>query len=187
MSKIKTLSVFLLSILLSFSAGYLYQRSQLESSPLIYANVFVLIEKPTGHEYIGIGSIMVHNTLVDQFEQEARDLFADGGSADAYKYIALGNSSIEQTKTKLDTEVTSSGFERALGTVVKWTYDGDYSMNVTKKFTATGSITINAVALHKSAVGETADACSVASLGGYQAFQSGWNCTIVYVLRFNFN
>jgi hypothetical protein len=178
----KAMAFFMLFLTIGFAFGYsinFYQHGRLK----ITANVYVFKESPEGIELI------LGNTLTDWLERDVRNIigFANGSTV-AYKYITLGNSSIAQTKTILDTEATTSGFGRALGTVTAWESGTDFAFNVTKKFTATGTITINACGLQNSATPEADNTLgALASLGGSQTFLANWNCTIVYSLIFNFN
>lgn len=151
--------------------------------PTARANVYVMVETPEGRE------IFVGNTIADICERDVRNILGfRNGSAVAYKYIALGNSSIAQTKTKLDTEATTTGFARDLGTVTAWQSGADYAFNVTKKFTATGTIAVNSASLHWNATGNSDNnLCALASLGGTQSFSNLWNATITWVIVCNFN
>ena len=181
MNKIKALTFFSILLVLSFGLGY--GLNLVKRTPRMKANVYVMVESPSGSDLI------FSNTLTDILEREVRnDMGFGNASVGTYTYIALGNSTIDQAETKLDTEASTTGFDRVVGSsIVAWMTGGDYGYNVTKKFTATGDIEINAVALHKSDVTDTEDAGALASLGGAQAFENNWNCTIVWVITCNFN
>lgn len=151
-------------------------------APYTQDNVYILKETPTGTELIA-----THNVLTDIFERVARNEFGfDNATYGITDYISLGNSSIDQTNTQLDTEATTDGFARAQGTVTAWTNSGDKAYNVTKKFTATGTIAINSAGLHWASSGD-GNLCALASLGGTQTFENNWNCTIVWVITYNYN
>lgn len=175
---------------ISFVIGALlpYGYNQIVPShrnPRARTNVYVFRETPQGTDLIYAG-----NTITDIGEQYARNIlgFDNVTNWNATKYIALGNSTIGQTKTKLDTEATGTGFDRAIGTVVSWTSSGDAAYNVTHKFTASGNIAINASALHWSGQKNSNNNCfALASLGSSQSFQNNWNCTIVWVIVYDFN
>ena len=126
--------------------------------------------------------------MTDRIEEKARNIFGfNNETINIFNAIALGNSTIAQTKTKLDTEATTTGFARTNGTVTAWTNSGDYAFNVTNKFTATGNIAVNSTALHETDTGETTDAVALASLGGSEDFKNNWNCTITWSITCNFN
>lgn len=187
MTKLQIRKTEAILIFLVLCVGFYSFYNDIETSiykpPKITGNVYVFIETPEGKELI------VSNTITDIGEKYLRD-WASGANATHYiwKYISLGNSSVAQTKTKLDTEATTTGFIRAEGSIVYWVYSGDYAFNVTKKFTATGNIAINCAGCHTSVTSESNNnMVSLASLGGTQAFQSNWNCTIVWMFVFNAN
>ena len=172
--------------LLSGTIGYCWKQGLFNShhAPQTTINLYVFKETPEGIELVYSG-----NVLTDRIEKKLANIFGfNNETVYAWTYIALGNSTVSQTKNKLDTEATTLGFARANSTsVVRWISSGDYSVNYTKKFTALGDITINAAALHETGVGETADAVAMASLGGDQSFQNNWNCTIVWTITWNAN
>jgi len=153
--------------------------------PHYKANVYVIKETVYGTE-----TIASHNIITDIGERYARNLlgFDNVTANNATKWIALGNSTADAGDTKLDTEATSLGFTRALGTVTAWDNSGDKAYNVTYKFTATGNIQINATALQWSGVSNSDNNCyAISGLGGSQDFQNNWNCTIIWVVTYNFN
>ena len=143
------------------------------------ANVFLTIQTE-----MGTYDILVGNIITDYGENATR--YGMSNVAFDAKYIALGNSTIVQTKTKLDTEASTLGADRIVGTKTHWTSSGDYAFNVTKKFTFTGDITLNATALCCSDVTDTGDAVSMASFT-QTAFANNWNLTITWTWVFNGN
>lgn len=180
-------SAIVLAVLLGFSCGYVWQRGWLfaHRDPSVKANVYVFKETPQGKDLIVSG-----NVITDIGERYVRNIlgFDNETAHNATKWISLGNSTVGQAKTKLDTEATSTGFTRAVGSVVAWVNSGDYAYNVTKKFTATGNIQVNASGLQWSGVSNSDNNLfAVASLGGAQSFQNNWNCTIIWVITWNAN
>lgn len=149
-------------------------------------NVYIVMETAHGTE-----TIATHNVITDIGEIYARNILGWNNVTghNATQWIALGNASVSQTDTKLDTEATSTGFTRAANdSCTHWINSGDYAYNVTKKFTATGAITINATALQWSGVSNSDNnAYAIASLGGSQGFENNWNCTITWAVTYNFN
>ena len=184
--KLKFAVTVVLVAALSFSLGYASHHAWLwtHQNPRVSVNVYVFRERPGGVDLVAQGNVMT-----DFFENMVCNIFGFDNvtNINATKWIALGNSTISQSKTKLDTEATASGFGRAEASVVKWMNGGDHAVNYTKKFTATGTIWVNATALHESGTANAADAVALASLGGYEKFESNWNCTIVWVVTYDFN
>lgn len=174
--------------LLSFGVSYAFQNNWFNMNhrdPQVTVNVWVFRETPQGVEELVSG-----NVITDIGERYVRNIlgFDNVTNHNATKWIALGNSTIDQTKTKLDTEATTMGFTRTLGTVDAWVNSGDYAYNVTKKFTATGNIAVNAASLQWSGVSNSDNNMfALASLGGTQSFQNSWNCTIRWVITWNAN
>jgi len=181
-------AIVFLTAILAFGGGYL-AHVQPWKKPQVEANVYVFVESPEGTALIASKAITVHNTITDIGEKLLRD-WLSGANVTSYivKYIALGNSTVDQTKTKLDTEATGTGFIRTEGSIDYWVSSGDYAYNCTNKFTATDYITINAASAHwNSTSNSDGNMYALASLGGSQQFQNGWNCTIVWVFVFNAN
>jgi len=172
-SKKKFLLAMILCGIIGTVGGYGIQNVYFGNrhQPMIAsANVFLTIQTE-----MGTYDLMSGNIITDYGENATR--YGVSNVAFDVKNIALGNSTIAQTKTKLDTEASTLGADRVAGTVSYWTSDGDYAKNVTKKFTFTGSITLNATALHASDVTDAADAYALASFT-QTAFSNNWNLTI---------
>ena len=188
MSKTKLLGIICLTVLLSVLTTYNVVNPPFQlghRSPQAQVNVYVLKETPNGIEELVSG-----NVITDIGERYIRNIlgFDNATSNNATKWIALGNSTIDQTYTKLVTEATTTGFTRALGTVVAWVNSGDYAYNVTKKFTATGTIAINAASAQwNDSPNSDNNMFALASLGGTESFQLNWNCTIKWVITWNAN
>lgn len=155
-------------------------------NPKVRANVYVFKETPEGKDQINSG-----NVITDIGELYVRNIlgFDNVTAQNATQWITLGNSTIAQTKTKLDAEATSTGFTRAANdTCVAWINSGDYAYNVTKQFTATGNIQVNATGLQWDSTSDSDNNLfALASLGGAQDFQNNWNATIIWVITWNAN
>lgn len=175
-----------LLLVLSFSLGYAFHNFisyRGHENPKLKANVYVFKETPQGQDLIYSGNVMT-----DRIEKKLRNIFGyNNETVYTFNAIALGNSTIAQTKSKLDTEATSTGFARANGTIAGWVNSGDYAFNCTHKFTATGNIAVNSTALHETDTGEATDAVALASLGSLEDFQNNWNCTIIWSITYNAN
>jgi len=186
MSKRKFLVAVSLIAVLTFLGGYSIAQVSLKNhrNPSARDNVYIFKETPKGTEMIYGGNI-----ITDRFENKLANIFGfDNETVYETKWIALGNSSISKTKTKLDTEATGSGFHRQVSSsIVKWTNGEDIAVNYTLKFTANETVQINAAALHESITAEATDCVALASLGGAQDFEDNWNCTIVWALTWDAN
>jgi hypothetical protein len=176
---------------LCFGSGLAVQFEVLNGhrSPQPKANLFVYKETSSGKELIGSG-----NVITDIAEAYTEWWMTGCGSANATArsapmWISLGNATVGQTLTKLTTEATTSGFERAAASAsAQFTYNGDYARNFTKTFTASATITINAAGSHWVVTGDSDNnmyACG--SLGGSQAFNAADNCTIVWMYVWDCN
>jgi hypothetical protein len=174
-------------IFLSFSSGYVAYQYDVQHRPArAKSNIFVFRETPSGRDLIASG-----NTITDIGENYARDVlsFDNVTSNNATHWISLGNSSVASTKTKLDTEATNNGFERKVAdSEVGWIYSGDYAVNYTVLFTATAQMYVNSAGLQWSGVSNSDNNLyALASLGGSQEFEATWNCTIVWMIVYDFN
>ncbi len=153
--------------------------------PVAKANIVAFIDSPNGREYITVG-----NVITDIMERDARNIFGfANGTTTAYKYMAVGNSSIDQTKTQLDSEASTSGFGRSTAiTGVAWVTGGDWAYNITYTWYGTGDQQLNAISVHNSVTGMSNNNMgALASLGGTYTFHNKWNLTATYTLVFNFN
>jgi len=125
-----------LSIVCSLYAGYalapwLQARHGVSR---VEANVFVF--KETTH---GVELILGGNVITDIGEE-----YAGSNDTSLIKYISIGNATASASLTKLTSE-----YDRKEGTVVEWTYNGDYAKNITYKWTSL-SVTLNAAGIHWS-------------------------------------
>jgi len=186
----KVISLSLMAIVF-FASGYIAASMAWgPHGPQWKANVIVIIEKPNGNDVMIFKAVSIFNTITDIGERYIRNVIGnDNETNDATKYISLGNSTIAASKTKLDTEATTTGFIRTVATsIVGWVNAGDYAINYTKKFTATGNIAINAAGLQWSTTSNSDNNLyALASLGGTQSFQNNWNATIIWVITYNAN
>jgi hypothetical protein len=187
-NKVWALSLVIIA-LTGFVAGYAVQTGAFHRKPRATANLFVFVERPNGKELLASG-----NTLTDIGEAYAESWLNGCGSANttarsATEWIAWGNSSIAQTKTILDTEATTAGFERAVATVsARWTNAGDYARNFTITVTATATINLNACGLHWSGVGESDNNLyALAALPQATTFNADDNATAVWAITYDFN
>jgi len=165
---------------LSLPQGYVHQN------PNPRVNVYVIRETPEGRETLVSG-----NVITDIGEEYVMNIIGYNNvtAHNATQWIALGNSTVLQTETMLDAEATTTGFIRSANdTCIAWINNGDFAYNVTNQFTATGDIAVNATGLHWDGTSNTDNNMfAVASLGGMQAFQNNWNCTITWVITWNAN
>lgn len=181
-SRKKFVLTIALVAIVAFVNGYAIQNYLLKPhQPMrAKANVFITIQTEMGTYHL-----LESNKITDIGENATR--YGVCGAAVDVKYISLGNSTIEQTNTKLDSEADTAGATRAAGTRSFWISGGDYAFNVTKKFTFTGTITLNATGLHWS--GESKSDGNLFALASFTqtTFQNNWNLTITWSVVFNGN
>jgi hypothetical protein len=169
-------------IVSSFAVGLTFQNILFPAGrhkpQHVGANVFVTVETPMGVQAVSVG-----NVITDIGEQEAAKRFQSTGTYNATKYISIGNATVSQTLTKLTVE-----FDRQEGTVSNlWIYNGDAAFNVTKKFTFTGTVTLNAVGIHwNPTVGSDGNMYACANFQ-QTTFGANWNLTITWILVFDGN
>jgi hypothetical protein len=137
---------------------------------------------------MGISDIPICNLITDIGENQTATRNRVGATYVAVKYISLGNATAAAGLTKLTTEATTLGAERAEGEVSNlWLYSGDAAYNITKKFTFTGDITLNACGGHWLVTGDSdGNMYSVANFA-QTAFATSWNLTITWVYVFDGN
>lgn len=186
-SKKKFVASLLLTAILSVSLSYSLRISFVDrNNPSVRANLFVFVETIEG-----TSEGQSHNLITNIGEQYPRDIlgFDNVTNHNATKWISFSNTGTPSvTWTELDTEVNANGFSRALASVVAWMDGTDYAYNVTKKFTATGTQQLKNVGLQWSGVALSDNnlfAC--AGLPQQTTFNSGDNCTILWVVTYNGN
>jgi len=120
--------------------------------------------------------------MTDISERYDRNILGFNNVSDnnATKWVALGNSTISASLTELDEEATTSNFTRALGTVVTWMNGTDYAYNISYQFIATGTIRVNATALHWNPTGD-GNCYGLAAITP-TTFEAADKCTIVWVV-----
>ena len=176
-SKRKFALTIMLCCLIAFTMGYLVDNVSFigHKSPKVAGNVYVTVESP-----MGVYSLLEGNVITDIGENATR--YGVCNAAVNVNYIAIGNSTIAQTKTKLDSEYTRSVADSR----IFWVSNGDYAFNITKKFTFTETVTLNAAAAHWSGTANAQDCFALASFT-QTTFQLNWNLTITWEFIFDAN
>lgn len=177
-------------VFLAFFAGWGFAVStrtgNFHKDPQVRANVYVVFETVSG-QHIGQSG----NLITDIGERYARNTvgFSNVTGNNATDWIAVGNSTIVVTNTKLDTEATTDNATRGLAQEATWMNGTDYAYNKTFKFMFNGDITLNSTSLQWSGVSNSDNNCfAMAALpGGEQAFASGDNATITWVITWDGN
>lgn len=150
-------------------------------------NVFIFREEGGARELVDAG----HNIITDIGEQYDRNVlgFNNVTNFNATKWISVGNATVSQTLTKLTTEATTGGFERALATVTSYYSGGDYGYNITITLTASSQMNIDAAGLHWSGVGNSDNNLYAARAltGGAATFTVGSKCIIIWLILRNDN
>jgi hypothetical protein len=182
------LSICIIASLTFFGLGYAYNQGYFHKSPQLKANLYVFRETLGGRDVIATG-----NVVTDSFENWTASWLGLSGSLNttarnATQWISFGNASVSQTLTKLTTEATAGGFERALGTVSElWMSSSDASYNVTVTVTATATTTINAVGVHTSGVSDSDSNMVACGAITQSEFPTGSNCTALWIFTLDFN
>lgn len=112
-------------------------------------------------------------------------LLAGDASAVPFTYIALGtsNTAAAASQTALGTEITDSGFERAVGTVSRITTTvANDTYQVTKTFTATGNKVIEELGIFNAA---TTGTMLSRALTSTKSMVTNETITITYKLKFS--
>ncbi|MDH7607712.1 MAG: hypothetical protein QHH12_08185 [Candidatus Bathyarchaeota archaeon] len=138
---------------------------------------------------MGTYDIPTFNVITNLGENETATRHRVGASYVAVKYISLSNdASASQTWTKLPNEANTYGATRAEGTVSNlWLYNGDAAYNVTKKFTFTGDITLQAVGAHWDGTPLSNNNMYSCANFAQTTFGNNWNLTITWVFVFDGN
>lgn len=143
---------------LAFSVGLATKNYYVHKDPTITSNVYFYEGSGADAKLIGESG-----NLITDFG-ELTILGALVGNSTSITGIAFGNSTtIDQTDTGLDAEATNNGFDRGACVVsAVWANSGDSARNFTITFTASATMSGNAVALTLSTTSETVDAVAVA-------------------------
>jgi hypothetical protein len=185
-SKTKFALAIILCCLIAFTSGYAIQNAYINKHQPSRggANVFLTVESP-----MGIYDIPITNLITNIGENETATRQRVGDTYVAIKYISLGNATASVSLTKLTTEATTLGAERAEGTVsALWLYGGvDAAYNVTHKFTFTGDITLNCAGGNWDPVGDSDNNLYSCADFTETAFANNWNLTITWVYVFDGN
>ena len=186
-SRKKFVLAIVLCFVIAFSSGYVIQNVVLTGHPpsaKATANVYVTIQTE-----MGIQDIPVTNLITDIGENQTATRNRVDDTYVAVKYISLSDDAgASAAWTKLPTEATTLGAERAVGTVSDlWLYSGDAAYNVTKKFTFTGEITLKCAGANWNATPESDDNLYAAANFAETTFQANWNLTITWVFVFDGN
>lgn len=175
-------ALFALTVVCSVTVGYGIHPlfTSAHRDPQARANVHILFETARGDWGWDSG-----NVITDIGERYVRNIigFDNVTANNATKWISLSNvGSPLATWTELDTEVNANGFTRALGTVTSWMNGTDYAFNVTKKFTASGTQTLQCAGLQWNDTPESDNNLFAAAVFSQTEFTSGDNCTITWVI-----
>lgn len=181
----KTLLGFALVAVLAASMGYMANPLIRHMDPKI--NVYMTIQKgeaagttatlASGNLITDIGENFVGNATLDldaNTTSWAISLSNDGSPAAAW--------------TELTTEVAANGFSRAVAeTVGPWSNSGDWAMNFTYTFTATGSQQLQTAGLHWDSTGESDNNLFAAADFTQTTFEADDTLTVTWVITFNAN
>lgn len=162
--------------MLAFAFGYTV-NNYVPKSPrtLAGANVYVTIETATG-----VQDVPIHNVITAIGEQQVATRMRVSGSYNPVQFISIGNATASRSLTKLTQE-----HSRAQGTVSSlWSYGGYAAFNVTKKFTFTGTVTLNACGAHWEGTANSDNNMYAVANFQQTTFQQNWNLTITWIFVF---
>ena len=185
----KFTTLLTVAMIASFSVGYIFKDYYVHRDPQVTANVYF-------YEGSGADAKLLAETgnLITDLGENVT-LFGLNAANQTLVAISTGNASaITQTLTKLDTEATTSGFDRVIANVsAYWFNSGDISINYTAAFDASATISVNSVGLHWSATDDSNNNMYAASFitdGTQHQFPLSTpasRLTVVWVLTINAN
>lgn len=185
-NKIKYPIILLVTSIMMFSLGLTIAPTFLDhKNPQVQWNVYVLKDGVQIGEAAG-------NLITNIGETWLRDWAGSSAgnttSRDGARYISLCNTaSPDATWTKLTSEVTANGFDRAEGTVAWWTNSNDAAFNVTKTFTATGTQQLQTAGLNWVATDDSDNNLFAAAAFTQTTFNNGDTLTITWTITFDAN
>lgn len=181
----KRLSLLVTStVLLSLLAGLMVNAYVLPHGTLKGKdNVIVFAERQVGNDVV-VGYWSVGNLLTNIAENETRTRMAANASYVNVGWISLGNATPAVTLTQLTTQYT-----RETATInTPFTYGSHSSFNITKKYTFTETVWLNAAGAHWAYTGDNnLYACAYLQTGGASLeWNSGDNVTITWIFTFSY-
>lgn len=149
-------------------------------------NVFMSVTKFDG---VNVEELASGNTITDIGETFLGESAITGEDANATWAIAVSNDgSASSAWTELPTEVTANGFGRAgAEESVAWSNGGDWAINFTYTFTATGSQTLQTAGLHWDDTGESDNNLFACADFTQTAFETDDTLTVTWVITCNAN
>lgn len=146
--------------------------------------MYVTIEDNTGlHE------ILVGNVITNLGENQTGIRCFDNATYVGCQWISLSNDATPvQTWTKLPNETTTLGAGRNKATLsAAWMNSNDYSRNITKKFTFTGSIQLQCAGAQWSPTASSDNNLYACAAFTQTTFEANWNLTITWAFTYNGN
>lgn len=166
---------------LAFASGYLLAPSFAEhKNPSVQWNVYafkdgVLVGEAAGNLITDIGENFIGNCTI-------------GLENNATWAISLSNvGSPAAAWTQLDTEVAANGFTRAAATTTVWSNSGDYAINFTKTFTASGTQQLQTAGLQWDSTASSNNNLFAAATFTQTTFSATDTLTITWTITYNAN
>ena len=183
----KKMFIFCLIMVFTIGSSFSLLVTQTPTSKnRVNANVFVIFETARG-----TWTEPISNLITNEGERYVSNILGwdNVTNNNATKWVALGNNTAPAvTDVLLDAEATTTGFTRAVNdTCVRWMNGTDYAYNVSKQFTATGTIRINATSLHWNPTSNSSNNMFALASITETTFNNNDNCTIVWVITWDAN
>lgn len=181
----KTIASFAAIAVLAFSIGALASPTiQKHFDPSV--NVYMTIHK--GEAAGTTATLSSGNLITDIGEYFAGNAtFGLDANATAWAISLSNDGSAAAAWTELPTEVAANGFSRAQGENVVWSNSGDWAMNVTWTFTASGTQQLQTAGLQWSTTGESDNNLFAAADFTQTTFEASDTLTVTWVITFNAN
>jgi len=146
-------------------------------------NVLVFYERQVGNDVV-TGQFLIGNTITDIGENETRTRWSTNGTYVNIGWISLGNATPAVTLTQLTTQYT-----RETATInTPFTYGSHSSFNVTKKYTFTETVWLNAAGAHWAYTGDNnLYACAYLQAGGAALeWNLNDNVTVTWIFTYSY-
>jgi hypothetical protein len=181
----KTLAAIALTALLCLTIGYYINPLIQHFDPKV--NVYMEVTKGEGTG--PTASLFSGNLITDIGENFAGNAtFGLDGNSTSWAISLSNDGSSSAAWTELPTEVAANGFSRAVGeNVGPWANSGDWAMNITHTFTASGSQQLQTAGLQWSTTGESDNNLFAAADFPQTPFEASDTLTVTWVITVNAN
>jgi len=176
----QALTLTLIAVL-AFSIGYLTNPLIQHFDPKVNVELYI-------SENAGPSVLMYSGNLITDIGEYFIGNCTIGLDSNATWAISLSNvGSPLAAWTELDTEVAANGFNRTAAQEVRWTNGGDWAINFTYTFTASGSQQLQTAGLQWDATEESDNNLLAAATFTQTTFESADTLTVTWVITVNAN